>query len=103
MTPDALFTTSALRDIYGYARPDSPAALCVKPRLDKHHRAWIEHSPFIVIASVGEDGQPDVSPRGDLPGFVTVLDDQTLIIPDRPGNKKLITLTNVLAQPEVAL
>jgi uncharacterized protein len=103
VTTDALATTAELRGVYGWARADSPAALCVKPRLDKHHRAWIAHSPFIVIASVGEDGQPDVSPRGDLPGFVTVLDDQTLIIPDRPGNKKLITLSNVLAHPDVAL
>ena len=73
------------------------------PKLHRHHRAFIELSPFAVIASADRDGAPDVSPRGDLPGFAAVLDDQTIVLPDRPGNKKLMTLTNVLENPAVSL
>jgi PPOX class probable FMN-dependent enzyme len=103
MTMHTVSTSAALREIYGTPRPDSYAVHCVLPHLDKHHRAFIALSPFLVIASADAQGRPDVSPRGDLPGFVAVLDEHTLVIPDRPGNKKLITLSNMLANPEVAL
>jgi hypothetical protein len=56
-----------------------------------------------MIASADRQGAPDVSPRGDLPGFVAVLDAHTLVIPDRPGNKKLLTLTNILENSAIAL
>lgn len=71
--------------------------------LDDHGRRWIERSPFVVVSSVGADGRMDVSPKGDPPGFVQVLDDHTLAIPDRPGNRRLDTLFNVLARPQVGL
>ncbi|MEV1009710.1 pyridoxamine 5'-phosphate oxidase family protein [Streptomyces sp. NPDC049881] len=66
-------------------------------------RAWLARSPFCLIATSGADGSCDVSPKGDPPGFALVLDDRTLAIPDRPGNKRLDGLRNVLANPRVGL
>ena len=71
--------------------------------LDKHCRRFIELSPFVLIGSTGDAGHADVSPRGEAPGFVHVLDEHRLAIPDRPGNNRLDTLTNLLTQPEVGL
>ncbi len=72
-------------------------------RLDKHCRRFIELSPFMLIGSGGPDGRGDVSPRGEEPGFVQVLDDNRLAIPDRPGNNRLDTMTNLLTHPAVGL
>jgi PPOX class probable FMN-dependent enzyme len=72
-------------------------------RLDKHCRAFIALSPFLVLGTANADGRADVSPRGDPPGFVKVLDDKTLLIPDRPGNNLLDSLSNIVANPEVGL
>ncbi len=58
--------------------------------LDRHCREFIARSPFLTVSSSGEGGQCDVSPRGDQPGFVTVLHDKQLVIPERPGNKRAI-------------
>jgi uncharacterized protein len=96
-------TSAGLREIYGSLPADSMAVRIVFPHLHQHHRAFIALSPFLVIASADRHGSPDVSPRGDLPGFVAVLDDSTLVIPDRPGNKKLLTLTNILENPLIGL
>ena len=71
--------------------------------LDKHFRRFVDLSPFLLIGSTGSDGRGDVSPRGEAPGFVHVLDDNHLAIPDRPGNNRLDTLTNVLTNPAVGL
>ncbi|MGH8632626.1 MAG: pyridoxamine 5'-phosphate oxidase family protein [Burkholderiales bacterium] len=103
MSIHTVSTAAELRAIYGTPPPNSLALRCVIPRLDKHHRAFIALSPFVVIASTDARGLPDVSPRGDLPGFVAVLDEHTLLLPDRPGNKKLLTLSNILENPNVAL
>ena len=103
MTNHRIETTSALRDVYGPLPANSLAARIVFRHLHPHHRAFITLSPFLVIGSANRHGAPDVSPRGDLPGFVAVLDDQTLAIPDRPGNKKLLTLTNILENPAIGL
>jgi PPOX class probable FMN-dependent enzyme len=73
------------------------------PRLDAHCRRFIEMSPLLFIGSAGADGKGDVTPRGDPPGFVTVLDDRTLLIPERLGNKRGDTLNNVLTHPNVGL
>ena len=102
MDADDICTIEDLREIYG-PQPNNLAAQCVLPSLDKHHRAFIALSPFLVVASADAQGMTDVSPKGDLPGFVNVLDEHTLIIPDRPGNKKLLTLSNVVENPNVAL
>jgi uncharacterized protein len=71
--------------------------------IDDHCRAWIERTPFIVISSIGAGGAMDVSPKGDPPGFVKVLDRQTLAIPDRPGNHRGDTFLNVLDNPSVGI
>jgi uncharacterized protein len=71
--------------------------------LDRHHKRFVELSPFLAISSTGADGRGDVSPRGEHPGFVHALDDVRLAIPDRPGNNRLDTLTNIIANPAVGL
>jgi hypothetical protein len=72
-------------------------------RLDRHCRAFIALSPFLLLGTANAKGHADVSPRGDPPGFVKVLDDKTLLIPERPGNNLLDSLSNVVANPEVGL
>jgi uncharacterized protein len=72
-------------------------------RLDVHCRAVIAHAPFVVLATAGADGRCDVSPKGDPAGFVRVLDDTHLAIPDRPGNKRLDGMRNILANPHIGL
>ncbi|MAU22976.1 MAG: pyridoxamine 5'-phosphate oxidase [Martelella sp.] len=73
------------------------------PRLDRHAIDFIARSPFLCIGTQAADGRADVSPRGDPRGFVKVLDDKTLLIPDRPGNNRLDTQSNILANPSVGL
>lgn len=73
------------------------------PALDEHCRAFIARSPFLVLGTADAAGSCDVSPRGDAPGFVLVLNDRTLAIPDRPGNRRVDAFRNVLANPHVGL
>ena len=72
-------------------------------RLDAHCRAFIARSPFLLIASSDAQGNLDVSPKGDPAGFVRVLDERTLAIPDRPGNRRADTFRNLMANPGSAL
>jgi uncharacterized protein len=91
---------AALSALYG---EPSPAALAKETDfIHPHYRAMIEASPFMTIASVGPEGL-DVTPRGDPPGFVHVLNERTLLIPDRRGNNRLDTLRNILRDDRVAL
>ena len=71
--------------------------------LDQHCRAFIEKCPFLLISSSDARGNMDISPKGDPPGFVRVLDDKTLAIPDRPGNRRADTFRNILENPRVGL
>ncbi len=71
--------------------------------LDVHCRSFIAKSPFVLLGTSGTDGRCDVSPKGDRAGFVLVLDEQTLAIPDRPGNKRLDSLQNIVTNPHVGL
>ncbi|MCZ7562759.1 MAG: pyridoxamine 5'-phosphate oxidase family protein [Burkholderiales bacterium] len=71
--------------------------------LDAHCRAFIARSPFVLVSSIDADGRMDVSPKGDPPGFVRVLDERTLAIPDRPGNRRADTFRNLLARDAVGL
>jgi uncharacterized protein len=71
--------------------------------IDEHCREFIGKSPFLVLATSDAAGNCDSSPRGDAPGFVYVLDDQHLIIPDRPGNKRVDSMFNILENPSVGL
>ena len=97
----ALTDPDTLRSLYG----DVPkrAAGKVHTRLDHHDRAFIAAAPFLVLATAAPDGLLDVSPRGDLPGFVHVLDDRTLVLPDRPGNNRIDSLLNVLADARASM
>ena len=73
------------------------------PALDAHCRAFIARSPFVLVGTAGASGGCDVSPRGDGPGFALVLDERTLLIPDRPGNRRVDGFRNVLENPHVGL
>jgi uncharacterized protein len=94
-------SAAELRCLYGHA--EGLAAKKSLPRLDRHARDYIARSPFLCIATSGAGGRADVSPRGDQPGFVQVLDDRTLVIPDRPGNNRLDTMENILVNPNLGL
>ncbi len=71
--------------------------------LDKYHRMFIERSPFLCIATSDENGQPTISPKGDAPGFIKIIDNKTLIIPDRIGNNKVESFHNIIENPKVGL
>lgn len=94
-------TREQLRTAYG--ETSELAARKVMPRLDSHARAFLAASPFCMIGSQDGAGRADVSPKGDGPGFVRALDDTTLALPDRPGNNRLDTWENVIANPAVGL
>ena len=79
------------------------AKLKVLDALDRHCVDFIDRSPFLCIGTSRPDGCADVSPRGDPPGFVHVADANTLLIPDRPGNNRLDTMTNIMHNPKVGL
>jgi uncharacterized protein len=84
----------------------SPTALVsgkIADRLNPLTRQFIDRSPFVCVGTGRPDGGLDISPRGDPAGFVRILDDRTLLIPDRPGNRIADTLTNLLADPRIAL
>ena len=92
---------AALRTVY------QPANKMVEekafPHLDKHSRRYLELCPFFCIGTHNPDGLSDVSPRGGEPGLVHALDDTHIAFPDRPGNNRLDTLTNILRQPAVGM
>jgi PPOX class probable FMN-dependent enzyme len=91
---------AALLALYGEA---SAGALAKEiDYIHPHYRGMIEASPFVVVASSGPDGL-DVTPRGDPPGFVHVIDDRTLLLPDRRGNNRVDTLRNILHDDRIAL
>jgi PPOX class probable FMN-dependent enzyme len=91
---------SALRNCYD--PPNEMVQKKILRRLDRHARAFIALSPFAVLATHGPEGS-DASPRGDAPGFVQVVDDVTLLLPDRRGNNLIDSLRNVVAAPDVGL
>jgi uncharacterized protein len=88
-----------LRAIVG--EPDQYVANKVKDRLSPIQRDWLAHSPLGFVATTDADGRVDVSPKGDPPGFVHVIDDATIAIPERPGNKRVDGHLNVLERPYV--
>ena len=101
MTDHVIETVEELRTSYG--EPSERAVKKSLDRLDRHCRRFIELSPFVVLASAGSDGRVDCSPRGDPAGFVAVLDDRTILLPDRRGNNRADSLTNVLENPYVGM
>jgi len=101
MQAQHITTLAALRALYGPARERSLKKEI--PALDAHAVQFIGLSPFVVLASSDADGEMDASPRGGEPGFVKVLDAQTLLIPDAPGNNRLDTLENIVATGRLGL
>ena len=92
---------SELRTVY---KPPAPRATQkVLDHLDVHCRNLIALSPLCVLSSANAEGQADASPRGDPPGFVQVLDDKTLLLPDRPGSNQVDSLQNIMQNPGVGL
>lgn len=102
MHPEHTISSEAdLRKVY---RPPSTGAVRKEVgRLDRHCRRFIELSPFLCLGTMGPDSRGDVSPRGGAPGFVHVLDDSHIAIPDRPGNNRLDSFRNLLSDPGIAL
>src|ERR1700738_894113 len=96
-----LTSLAELRELLG--SPNERAVRKQLATLDAHCRAFIERSPFMLLGTSGLDGRCDVSPKGDRPGFVLVEDDATVVIPDRPGNKRFDSLQNILQNPHVGL
>jgi PPOX class probable FMN-dependent enzyme len=96
----AVDSKAALRAVYKQANPRSVAKEL--KRLDRHCRRFVELSPFVLLATAGEGGA-DVSPRGGPPGFVKIFDNNTLIIPDFPGNNRLDSLENIIENGRVGL
>ena len=97
----AIASKSDLRT--AYREPNARAHQKVLDWLDHHSRKFIAMSPFCIISSFAADGRADTSPRGDPPGFVAVLDERTLLIPDRPGNNQVDSLQNIIEHPHVGL
>ena len=98
---DVITDHAQFRELMG--EPPPPCVAKTIASLDRHCRAFIARSPFVLIASASARGRMDVSPKGDAPGFVRVLDDKTLAVPDRPGNRRADTFMNVLENPRVGL
>lgn len=96
-------TAERLREVITAPPPESPAVRKEMPQLDRFCRAFIERCPFLLLGTSGREGRCDVSPKGDSPGFVVVLDDNTLAIPDRPGNRRIDSLLNIIENPHAGL
>ncbi len=101
--PDTVVGVSAPDTLPGYRLPSQLVRDKEIDRIDRHCRAFIELSPWATLATADADGFPDVSPRGGEPGFVKVLDEHRLALPDRPGNNRVDSLRNVAVNPRVAL
>ena len=97
----ALADESALREVIG--SPTPLVAGKIADRLNHLTRQFVERSPFVCVATGRPDGGLDVSPRGDPAGFVRILDERTLLLPERPGNRIADTLTNLLEDSRIAL
>jgi uncharacterized protein len=90
-----------LRELIG--APEAPAIKKQIDHLDEHCRQFIALAPLLFISSANAEGQCDVSPKGDAPGFVHVLSEKLLGIPERAGNRRTDTMRNILTNPQVAL
>lgn len=101
LTTQIIETEAQLRALIGM--PADLTCAKISNRLNVATRLFIERSPFVCIATSGAAGECDLSPRGDPPGFVRILDERCLLIPERPGNRLADSLRNMLANPQVGL
>jgi uncharacterized protein len=101
LTVQTLETEADLRALIG--EPKEIVCAKITDRLNPLTRQFIERSPFVCLATSDAEGHCDVSPRGDPAGFVRILDDATLLMPERPGNRLADSLRNILSNPHVAL
>lgn len=101
LTRDTITTEAELRGLIG--QPTEIVCAKRSDRLNVATRPFIERSPFVCVATADAEGNCDVSPRGDPPGFVRILDDRTLLLPERPGNRLADSLVNILHNPRVGL
>ena len=101
--PVLLDAAGAAALVASYAAPSKPAALKDIGRIDVHLGRFIGLSPLCLVATADASGKQDVTPRGDPPGSFKVLDEHTIALADRPGNRRLDTLKNLLENPEIAL
>lgn len=99
--PNTIKTVEELRGITG--NPSELVNNKVISYMDEHCRGFIAESPFLTLSTADESGFCDVSPRGDKAGFVYVLNDKQLIIPERPGNKRMDSMRNILSNPNIGL
>ena len=98
---DEITTEAELRALLG--EPTPRAAGKDRRTLDDVDRQWLAHSPFCLVATSAADGSCDVSPKGDPPGFTVVLDDRTIALPERSGNRRAERFRNMLSNPHVGL
>lgn len=98
---DTITSIEELRTVM--AMPSEPALRKDVGKIDDACRWFIERAPFVFIATANAAGQCDVSPKGDHPGFVQVLDDETLVMPDRPGNNRADSISNILVNPHIGM
>ena len=99
--PEGISDEAQLRAIIG--EPSEQVVSKLSDRLNPLTRQFVERSPFVCVATTRPDGGMDVSPRGDPAGFVRILDERTLLLPDRPGNRIADTLTNLLRDSRIGL
>ena len=102
MSEQSIHTLDELREIVGH--PLQRARDKVTDRLGEVHRQWLEHTPFVVLATSSSDGRTDASPKGDPPGhLVHVIDERTVALAERPGNKRVDGYVNILDNPHAGL
>lgn len=98
---DTITTAEELRALI--SPPSGGAVAKDIAHVDEHARAFIARAPFLLLATASASGRCDVSPKGDVPGFVQVLDEHTLVIPDRPGNHRADSLLNIIENPHAGV
>lgn len=98
---DIIRTAEELKDIIG--EPHEAVVMKMVSQIDSHIENYIAQSPLFFLATSGGNGRADVSPRGDQAGFVKVLDDKTIAFVDRPGNRRIDSMLNILENPQVGM
>lgn len=99
--PTFIQDIATLRELCGDHHPNTPYK--VQNHLTEQAQAFIRKSPFVLLSTVNTQGEPTISPKGGLPGFVGIGDDHTLYLPDQRGNNLLFSLQNIIANPEIGL